>query len=140
MVRRTFAIYRSRNVNAVLTMKTKEEIEKMSDSERRVKTAELCDWKEIKLDGFRYGGFPSMEEEKFIEGPCGRWRTAASFYTLPDYLNDLNAMTEAERYLPSVRLLSYYESLALVDGHGEGPMLIFSTARQRNTAFLMVML
>lgn len=135
-------------------MKTREEIEAMSDADRRIKTAELCGWKAA-------GEFSGT---KVWEIPNFMFPTTASVETLPDYLNSLDAMAEIERWLDdttghmSVRchirdyLLNLMQ-ICLPDPHkklwengdflgtwGDCVFAYTATARQRNTAFLMTLL
>jgi len=109
-------------------MKTREEIEAMSDEERTTATAELCNWVRDG-DGWR--------------GPSGLF-----YHQLPvNYLLSRDYMSMAEDVLaqidiPDVRLKYSY---AIQEVLGLGNMAtrfdyIMATARQRNTAFLMVML
>lgn len=108
----------------------------MSPEAQRIAIAEACGW------------------QKNPDG--GKWKSpyARSFYTwrreyshgihtfindchLPDYLNDLNAMHEAEKVLTQVQDYHYRtDALPRVCGEGSGLMAITSTAAQRAEAFL----
>lgn len=107
-------------------MKTREQIEAMSDEERRIKTAELCGWKFKKSDiwiskrWFNPDGGPT---ESFP----------------PNYLNSLDAMYGAEKTIPILDRAWFVSALMEVAG-GEHFLCYHATARQRNVAFLMVML
>jgi hypothetical protein len=55
---------------------------------------------------------------------------------VPNYCNDLNAMHEAEKTLPSMlEVLQYQQNLSLVTDPNGNPVW-FATARQRAEAFL----
>lgn len=120
-------------------MKTDE----ITDDEMRVKIAELCGWrKELYVDTFE-GGSARMR----WKNPVGEWvgythRPAESNW-LPDYLNDLNAMHEAEKTLTDEEWRLYADRLWR---HAGGPQLgcvscytreyVSAKARQRAIAFL----
>ncbi len=96
----------------------------MSPEAQRIEIAEACGWKEIK---------PCT---------CKEQPTGLSPFTntkgnhLPDYLNDLNAMHEAEKVLlKNVHLyLDYVSRLSkMVGGNYDA---VFATAAQRAQAFL----
>lgn len=66
----------------------------MDKKKQRIKIAETCGWKKIK----------EPESAKNSWG-CGSEFPEYWFdYQLPDYLNDLNAMNEAERFLENNHL------------------------------------
>lgn len=124
-------------------MKTREEIEAMSDEERRIKTAELCGWRRI-YNSINYGlgvnGFPAAYQ--------GDLNSVEAREIVPDYLNSLDAMHEAERIMKDAQAYEYREALRSIavlyhfnDGMcGCSGLEFFSSAHQRNCAFLMVML
>jgi hypothetical protein len=70
-----------------------------------------------------------------------RWRNACVVRIIPDYLNDLNAMHEAEKRLSDSQLSAYVGELANVIVNGEdktilGNQMWHATAKQRSEAFL----
>jgi hypothetical protein len=79
------------------------------------------------------------EQRTAIAEACG-WKTeyrdaVSSVTALPDYLNDLNAMHDAEKVLVSLRWVSYSRRLqTLCDESVTWP--IHATASQRAEAFL----
>lgn len=95
----------------------------MNPEQQRIAIAEACEWKQI---------------------PDGRWKLDEKVEQfLPDYLNDLNAMHEAEKVLMDEQDLEYSESLEQVVGarfnsnNGEDMRRLRSaTAAQRAEAFL----
>ena len=97
----------------------------MTDEQMRIAIAEACGW----------------HEEKEPEGSAfatAWWhhndRYPSYLMPLPDYLNDLNAMHEAEKSIDAGLLAKYTTELLKVCG---GPMSVhFATARQRAEAFL----
>ena len=96
----------------------------MTPEEQRVAIAEACGWTETEawLDGRR-----CFERADSNAG----W----DFDSLPNYLNDLNAMHEAEKVLVRLQWVSYLRRLqALCDESVSWP--IHATASQRAEAFL----
>jgi predicted ATPase len=93
----------------------------MTPEQQRIAIAEACGWK----------------EEEF--GPS--WYQ--SYTKMPDYLNDLNAMHEAEKTLDDDLDLDYSENLEIVTGARWGANNSYdmskyrsATAAQRAEAFL----
>ena len=92
----------------------------MKPEQQRIKIAEACGWKNIKM---------GMNGITLLGGIGGRRKP------IPDYLNDLNAMHEAEKVLDIVvERGEYREYLSFITG-GEVEM-IYATAAQRAEAFL----
>lgn len=101
----------------------------MSPEAQRIAIAEACGWKRI-------GTQKNLPFYGWIEvGPCEE---------IPDYLNDLNAMHEAEKMLNQSGTWQYAANLGRVVGqnlmkdireHGEW-MIAHATAAQRAEAFL----
>lgn len=98
----------------------------MKPESQIIAIAEACGWKvlepEVKpaityLWGLRESFI--LEEDKEI---------------IPDYLNDLNAMHDAEQVLTSEQVTSYVYSLELMNERWATPA--FATASQRAEAFL----
>lgn len=102
-------------------MKTREQIEAMSDEERRIKTAELC-----------FPEFPVFKQGNELRHQYPENRTGPVY----SYPTDLNAMHGAELWLKERNDFLYGEFCDLLYDNGG----YSATARQRNTAFLMVML
>ena len=143
----------------IIIMKSKEEIEKMSDEERRIATAQLCGWRMETLPDSQFEcGSHECRSDIHIRwinpDPSCKYATTlhqGSVSPLPNYLNSLDAMHEAEwgfltsphrwnlfrRTLSSICAAHFEEARK---GAIMSPDPIFSTARQRNVAFLMVML
>ena len=80
---------------------TSEEYDKLSDEEKRIKVAELCGWSDINPKA---------------RGASANWTTINgrnpakshfNYEAVPDYLNDLNAMHEAERAVPTGKMRTY---------------------------------
>jgi len=90
---------------------------------QRIAIAEACGWERCS------GG-----------GSCGVWKTPTGinpqntneFKILPDYLNDLNAMHDAENTLDKNQEAMYYDRLCAISG----VMAYRATAAQRAEAFL----
>ncbi len=88
----------------------------MTPERQRIEIAEACGYRRDKRD---------------------RWRSPLGHYyeeqTPPDYLNDLNAMHEAEKVLTAEQAWQYVQILA-VDGDGW-----CATAAKRAKAFLLTL-
>jgi hypothetical protein len=108
----------------------------MTPERQRIKIAEACGWTDIVFRGIknpRVTDWIGRHPSNTPEGATGIWSGP-----LPDYLNDLNAMHEAEKTLRSAPHtyqpggLGYYrEALYQIN---DTP--IFATAAQRAEAFL----
>lgn len=92
----------------------------MNLESQNIAIAEACGWKVYRwaCGGFRRADSPNGNE----------------FLEVPDYINDLNAMHEAEKMLAAGLLAKYTTELLRTSG---GPMSVhFATAAQRAEAFL----
>jgi len=110
----------------------------MTPEEQRIAIAEACGWKRIAP--FKVGrekcDWPVWEKD-------GK-RASILTSTLPDYLNDLNAMHEVEKILNEKEQVWYLQKLTQVRfREGIGGMIgcmidkiAFATAAQRSEAFL----
>ena len=112
----------------------------MTAEQQRIAIAEACGWKDIRRPAEdKYHELPT-ETLGFVKGSaCGippGFIHCENSRALPDYLNDLNAMHEAEREIGKRGLacqLAYLHFLSPV--HSEWT-LATSTAAQRAKAFL----
>jgi len=103
----------------------------MTPEEQRIAIAEACGWK--------CNGHPDQLAAtvgwefayQFVLTPEAKLVTHNS---IPDYLNDLNAMHEAEKVLTSEHVTSYVYSLESMNERWSTPA--FATASQRAEAFL----
>jgi hypothetical protein len=109
----------------------------MSDNEKRIKIAEKCGWKRI----------PSLYflDQIVWQSPGGLVNRQDEILSCPNYLNDLNAMHEAEEVLTFDESRRYAQNLYNItakqtDGKilsASGAWLMLTaTARQRADAFL----
>ena len=98
----------------------------LTDEEIRIKIAEACGWKFSKL---AHPDSKPVAVMCWIAPGCEDWQIRR----LPDYLNDLNAMHEAEKVLNPTQLLRYAEDL--MDKLGSHSC-IKATAAQRAEAFI----
>jgi hypothetical protein len=105
----------------------------MKPEQMRIKIAEACGWRHE----------PSRGDWCF-QSPDGRyWHTSAG---IPDYLNDLNAMHEAEKVLSDGQRMTYYGHLVSIarkslgidpcESHYQPKFTTHATAAQRAEAFL----
>ena len=118
----------------------------MTPEEQQIAIAEACGWTNICLQPL----WVSDIEDEFPPVLCGTHPSKGRpegipkrFGPLPDYLNDLNAMHDAEKVLINDQDLKYSESLALVvkarwKTNNSYDMQKFrsATAAQRARAFL----
>jgi len=96
----------------------------MTSEAQRIAIAEACGWHIIE-------GEPPTGLNK-------NW-THSDFCFIPDYLNDLNAMHEAEKLLKSEQHFTFQVELARVINTTTYPLnfaLLHATATQRAEAFL----
>jgi hypothetical protein len=105
----------------------------MNDTEKRIAIAEACGWKQITLSDW--------------EAPDGmRHQNWGGLISCPDYLNDLNAMHEAEKALGDKQRMTYYAILVSIvrkslgidpyESHYQPKFTTHATARQRADAFI----
>lgn len=98
----------------------------------KITIAEACGWTRIPAENVGttarlfYGDIWWRDDEN---------NTIASADQLPDYLNDLNAMHEAEKMLTEEQFSKYVWTL-LGDGKIECREFLAATARQRAEAFI----
>ena len=95
----------------------------MKPEQQRIAIAEACGWANIRWNGVRYNWVGHRPE------------TARDDYALPDYLNNLNAMHEAEKTMGDAQLWVEYQSY-LSDAMEHVGWLYHATAAQRAEAFL----
>jgi len=113
----------------------------MTPQEQRIAIAEAC-------------GYTHVRIVKSLDGPPDHCigHHPAQPHSIPDYLNDLNAMHEVEMVLNATQLVAYVKHLAAIhptfcvdvlddrdpdgDWHYEMSFLITATAAQRAEAFL----
>jgi hypothetical protein len=99
----------------------------MRPDQQRTAIAQACGWTEIYWLSAR-----GLISDRGLSGrPPSK---ICSFKYLPDYLNDLNAMHEAEKVLTSEQVTSYVDFLELMNERWSTPA--FATAAQRAEAFL----
>ena len=98
----------------------------MSPESQRIAIAEACGWDVIEV----VAGLPfGILDSRIDESPRG----------IPDYLNDLNAMHEAEKLLPARHRATYvyWLNAGYAVGDAEDTWLVATTtASQRAEAFL----
>ena len=123
---------------------TREQWAKMTDEQKRIKVAESCGWKCYNDNGMGWkvehqSGVPMFQHLSLSHAVAH----------LPDYLNDLNAMHEAEKLLwEDAEKLNLYWLLLREVTHcsnppsgcvGVVPIAAMTTARQRAEAFVLTM-
>jgi hypothetical protein len=100
----------------------------MNKERQRIAIAKACGWKENHDQGW---GKPNIYDD---DEPLVYWHA----HELPNYLNDLNAMHEAEKSLLLKKQMLYQGMIGKVTGN-KCPALfrqIHATAAQRAEAFL----
>ena len=105
----------------------------MNKEEQRIAIAEACGWRDIHT--FREYDGTCVIDGVYKNNPDG-FRTI-----IPDYLNDLNAMHEAEKVLTVSQHSDYicqlyYKTMGLGKGICDWQKLAGATAAQRAEAFL----
>ena len=110
----------------------------MSPEAQRIAIAEVCGWTNLHMEPSRYPleGMPNV----FLEGTPPPKRKSVFPWSVPDYLNDLNAMHEAELVLDwdeqtSTQLFNYRCALTKVCGN-DRDLIPFASAWQRAEALL----
>lgn len=113
----------------------------MKPEEQRIAIAEACGW--TPADDNQIKERAGTAAWMLSKGPWWRnenERTVSTFDNLPDYLNDLNAMHDAEKRLLATQFKRYHDVLvARVIGwsaHENEHVAIHATAAQRAEAFL----
>ena len=95
----------------------------MKPEQQRIAIAEACGWTDVK-------GTKGVHPKARFKG-CGY---ADDWIALPDYLNDLNAMHDAETVLIlDCEWATYLDRLSVIVAEGS---LVHATAAQRAEAFL----
>ena len=77
----------------------------MTPEQQRIAIAEACGWYDLVKQDVSLFGKHEPESQKTFE------------LDVPDYLNDLNAMHEAEKVLPIDRQYEYGEKLRVISGN-----------------------
>jgi len=81
----------------------------LTDREKRIKVSECCTWRHILDSAGEHFIKPNETIKQYI------LRGDRSFlHDLPDYLNDLNAMHEAEKTLNIVQQVVFHRNLAMI--------------------------
>ncbi len=115
----------------------------MSPEAQRIAIAEACGWHEIIRpcdDAYHYLPTDTLERlNGKVGGIKSNWVHVENAVPIPDYLNDLNAMAEAEMSRVDMEdgrfIMLFREYLHTILGH-DGSLAIHATAAQRAEAFL----
>ncbi len=112
----------------------------MKPEAQRIAVAEACGWKFAKIRKGSCGG-DVCESVWFKPGfepseQTADWITHNGRIDPPDYLNDLNAMHEAEKVLRPVQWVSYWSFLEPIVCRPYNTSILHATATQRAEAFL----
>lgn len=123
----------------------------MSPEKQRIAIAEACGWKSVGYSLAGLGGYaPRGYEQNPLPSPEAHpedWRLrfdkkiGEQWFSLPDYLNDLNAMHEAEKILTEE---DQWKQILLLAGNPDETKMglielrkvVRATAAQRAEAFL----
>jgi hypothetical protein len=100
----------------------------MTDQQKRIRIAEKCGWTDIKE---KWSGIYGEPTELGGKNKNYLWRR------VPDYLNDLNAMHEAERQILNEETWQIYRHNLTKITFNTGEDEVSATARQRADAFLL---
>ena len=98
----------------------------MNPEQQRIAIAEACGWKQVTREN---------KPEEIWEHQKNPLKICRGESKLPDYLNDLNAMREAENVLTNEQWWLFVEFLTEIRGGGVA-LCISATAAQRAEAFL----
>jgi len=99
----------------------------MTNEQQRIAIAEACGWKLVT---------DNPEYEPYWDDPKGNMVAVSNgVHRFPDYLNNLNAMHEAEKMLTNEQWWLFVEFLTEIRGGGVA-LCISATAAQRAEAFL----
>ena len=106
----------------------------MTPEAQKIAIAEACGWTDcqhVKSIGLTKGYPPTNNPPKY-----GTYENGMA--QLPDYLNDLNAMHEAEKTLNPIQAAGYAKNLTSIAWQSEQPVFAPMTANaaQRAEAFL----
>jgi len=102
----------------------------MTPEAQRIAIAETCGWRLVE---------DHPDYAPYWEDPKGNMVAVSNYgHRFPDYLNDLNAMHEAEKTLKSILAASYARMLTSIAWESEQPVFapMTATAAQRAEAFL----
>lgn len=107
----------------------------MTPNEQRIAIAQACGWKGISPEHLT--GYAPCRPTPYSKRVMGDL-DSIPIDPLPDYLNDLNAMHEAEtcKAIKEAGYARYLEGLAIACGTERIGALVFATASQRAEAFL----
>jgi len=107
----------------------------MTPDEQRAAIAKICGYTDIRHQRL-YAGDQDLWGTKLKDGEKHRNR-------LPDYLNDLNAMHEAEKVLIDKGVNAWWAYVAFINRHNPTPFksetAVNATASQRAKAFLQTL-
>jgi hypothetical protein len=103
----------------------------MNKEKQKIAIAEACGWSNLQDSDYK----PFGKAQLVGRHPGG---SEQNLLRVPDYLNDLNAMHEAEtcEAIQRVGYAKYIECLAIACGTERLGALVFATAAQRAEAFL----
>ncbi len=103
----------------------------MNKEKQRIAIAEACGWKMHDHPDClaKKEGWVSRDWETWVMNPSG---LLVFKHDIPDYLNDLNAIHEAEKVLNNVQRERYRTELVYMHAGRD----VFATAAQRAEAFL----
>lgn len=112
----------------------------MDKQKQRVAIANACGWVNCILPSEeKYHFLTEVELSSAMGHPFGRniaEHPNGLHYKIPEYLNDLNAMHEAEKCLSTSERVVYYGTLWGLVGGNKKFSVINATAEQRAEAFL----
>jgi len=113
----------------------------MTPEEQRIAIAKACGWCNILINTDDEWHFLSTRELQEMNGVGCAGRNCilfpdGHFHPLPDYINDLNAMHEAENTLNSEAHSRFREHVWAVTHSHDGREYLSATAAQRAEAFL----
>ena len=106
----------------------------MTKEQQRIKIAEACGWTCLgQVEGCKPHGYPPDARKPTTKELLEAY--GPSPWDVPDYLNDLNAMHEAEKLLTAEQWVSYWSFLEPIACRPNNTSILHATAAQRAEAF-----
>lgn len=116
----------------------------MTDVEMRVAISEACGWTECRYTGLSVQGIPPENIHGDRPAPSPNESDNRQWYWLPDFVDDLNAMREAEKtlgnksfdYNKQLKDVAFKDARVCDFSSYPGDFTWHATAKQRAEAFL----
>lgn len=107
----------------------------MTPEAQRIAIAEACGWERQDFRTYNGGTVWKKDRQLAALSVC-RIDEELKITWLPDYLNDLNAMHEAEKVLSDNQMAEYIGHIRRITRYSHDYWIVVATATQRAEAFL----